>query len=237
MNLVVSQPFYFPWVGMLEQLRLADCYVNYDDVQFSKGSFQNRVQVKTAQGARWMTIPLESVRLGQPICEVRVASRQNWQREHLALLARAYEAAPFRAEMLELVEQVLCGHDGTLGSITHASFVALARYFELDRAKTFLEIRRMDIAGANTSRVRDIAQAVGADVYVTGHGARHYLDHDDFERCGIEVRYMDYRRAPYPQLHGAFTPFVSALDLVANCGKAGAHVICSTTKHWKEFLQ
>ena len=35
----------------------------------------------------------------------------------------------------------------------------------------------------------------------------------------------------------ALTDQRSALDLVANCGKAGAHVIRSTTKHWKEFLQ
>ena len=30
-TLVVSQPMYFPWVGMLEQIRLCDTYVFYDD--------------------------------------------------------------------------------------------------------------------------------------------------------------------------------------------------------------
>ena len=45
---VISQPMLFPWVGMFEQIRLADVYVHYTDVQFSKGSFVNRVQIKTA---------------------------------------------------------------------------------------------------------------------------------------------------------------------------------------------
>jgi len=39
---------FFPGWVLLEQLKLADLYVFYDDVQFSKGSFTNRVQVKAS---------------------------------------------------------------------------------------------------------------------------------------------------------------------------------------------
>lgn len=42
---------FFPWVGFLEQLKLVDVYVFYDDVQFSKGSFTNRVQVKATDAS------------------------------------------------------------------------------------------------------------------------------------------------------------------------------------------
>ena len=41
---------------------------------------------------------------------------------------------------------------------------------------------------------------------------------------------------PYKQNHGPFTPFVSALDLVANCGKDGIEVMVSETKAWRDFL-
>ena len=43
MKVVITQPMLFPWVGLLEQIMLADVLVNYADVQFSKGSFTNRV--------------------------------------------------------------------------------------------------------------------------------------------------------------------------------------------------
>ncbi len=48
LSLVISQPMLFPWVGMLEQIRLSDTYVFYDDVQFSTGPGNrvSRVQVK-----------------------------------------------------------------------------------------------------------------------------------------------------------------------------------------------
>ena len=60
-RVVISQPMLFPWVGLFEQIRAADVYVHYDDVQFSKGSFTNRVQIKTARGPRWLTVPGASV--------------------------------------------------------------------------------------------------------------------------------------------------------------------------------
>ena len=38
---------------------------------------------------------------------------------------------------------------------------------------------------------------------------------------------MDYQCKEYPQQFGDFTPYVSALDLVANCGRGGKSCICS----------
>jgi len=36
--------------------------------------------------------------------------------------------------------------------------------------------------------------------------ATHDTDADAFADAGVEVRFMDYRCLPYPQLHGACTP-------------------------------
>jgi len=53
----------------------------------------------------------------------------------------------------------------------------------------------------------------------------------------VRVEYMDYAKREYPQLHGAFTPYVSALDLAANCGPEGREVIDSGTIYWKDFMK
>jgi len=58
MKIVITQSMLFPWVGMLEQIKLANIVVHYDDVQYSKGSYVNRVQLKMPEGIKWMTIPL-----------------------------------------------------------------------------------------------------------------------------------------------------------------------------------
>ena len=76
-----------------------------------------------------------------------------------------------------------------------------------------------------------------ACTYVTGHGASNYINHELFEAEEIEIRYMDYNLTEYPQQHGEFNPYVSALDLVANCGKSGRSHINSTSVSWQKFLE
>jgi hypothetical protein len=234
-QVVISQPMFFPWVGMLEQVALSNVYVHYADVQFSKGSFTNRVQVKTQLGSRWLTVPLAGLRFGQRIDEVRIHTAQDWRVMHRALLESAYEASPYRQDMLNLVDSVYSHPYETIAELSDASLMALCAYFDIKRERRFVDASVLGIAGASSRRVLDIVHAVGGTHYVTGHGARHYLDHALFEAEGIEVSYMDYRLLPYPQLHGPFTPYVSALDLVANMGPEGRRVICSGTKDWKKF--
>lgn len=233
---VISQPMLFPWVGLLEQIRQADVYVHYDDVQYSKGSFSNRVQFKTARGSAWLTIPLRDLRLGQRIREVRIDDRQDWRGRHLAQLGDAYAAAPHRDEMLDLVREVYRVQAGDIAALAAASVAALCGYFGLGEGREFLWSSALNVQGQSSERVLAVVRALAGNTYVTGHGARDYLDHELFERHGVRVEYLDYRKTPYPQLHGEFTPYVSALDLVANCGRAGAAWIDSGTRYWREFL-
>jgi hypothetical protein len=226
---------YFPWVGLLEQIRLADVFVHYDDVQYARGFF-NRVQVKAQKGPAWLTVPLHDVHQHQKIYEVTL-DRQDWRRKHLDLLRQCYRGANFFDEMLALVTDVFAIESLTLTDIARASMMALASYFGLLGNRRFVDSRDLNIQGASSQRLLDITRAVGGDVYITGHGGRNYLDHELFERAGVAVEYMCYRRTPYPQLNGAFNPYVSALDLVANCGRAGAGCIGSGSTPWRTFLE
>lgn len=221
---------------MFEQIRLADVYVHYDDVQFSKGSFSNRVQIKTADGSKWLTVPLKDLHLGQTIDQVKPQEPGKWQPRHLALLEQAYRRAPYRDTMLALVRETYAHASGSLAELAMHGLDNVCRFFGLDQGRRFLRSSKMGIGGESSRRVLDLVQAVSGDIYVTGHGARDYLDHALFERAGVQVRYMDYCKAPYPQLHGKFTPYVSVLDLIANAGTDGLRFINSPSVHWKEFI-
>ena len=60
MNVVILQPSYIPWRGYFGQIRTADLFIFYDDVQYDKHGWRNRNQIKTAQGKQWLTIPVNS---------------------------------------------------------------------------------------------------------------------------------------------------------------------------------
>ncbi len=236
MNIVISQPMFFPWVGMFEQIRLGDVYVYYSYVSFSKG-FVNRVQVKTAQGFVWMTVPLSKQKRGQAICEIRINENQDWRHKHRELLRHAYARTPYRDDMLQIVDSVYSQQHATLDDLSKASIAAVCRYLGLEESRRFLDIRELDVGGSSSQRVLDTVLALDGDTYITGLGARNYLDHELFEAANVRVNYMDYRKTPYPQMHGEFTPYVSILDLIANTGGESGDYINSESIYWKEFLQ
>ncbi len=113
---------------------------------------------------------------------------------------------------------------------------ACCSYFGLDKGRRFVDVRQLAIGGSSSQRVLDIVKVLGGRGYITGLGARNYLNHQLFEDAGVRVEYMDYQKLPYEQLHGEFTPYVSILDLIANMGKEGIEVIRSGTIYWKEYL-
>jgi len=235
MNVVISQSMYFPWVGLLEQIKLADVFVHYDDVQLTRG-FYNRVQVKTNQGVKWITIPLKGHHRGQNIDEVLIDDTKDWRSQHRNMLNHAYNKAPFRDEMLSLVDRVFTKPARTLADVSRISILELADFFGLLKDREFICSRSLEVNGSSSQRLHDIVKALGGNVYITGHGAQNYLDHSLFECSGIEVKYMNYQKNPYPQLHGEFTPYVTGLDLVANCGQHGYEVIKSAAKNWIKFI-
>ncbi len=236
-TIVISQPMYFPWVGMFEQLRLADVFVDYTDVAFSKGSFTNRVQVKTSNGVCWLTLPLKDLKLGQAIAEVRLDERKNWRRNHRMTLAQAHARAPFVSEMLALFDEVADTAGDLLSDVTMTSMRVIHRYFEMERPFEFHQISDLGIDGHGSERVLSIVRSLHGERYLTGHGALDYLDHDAFDAAGIAVEYMDYRKTEYPQQHPPFTPYVTILDLVANLGKEGKSLLSSESIGWRNALQ
>ena len=87
----IHQPNYAPWLGYFYKIAAADIFVFLDDVQFSKGSYINRVQIRGGKGARWLTQPV-TVSLGMSIKEVVVA-KPDWRGAHLDSLHGAYRTA------------------------------------------------------------------------------------------------------------------------------------------------
>lgn len=237
MKIVISQPMYFPWIGLFEQIRIADIYIHYNDVQFSKGSFTNRVQIKnnSAQGFSWMTVPLKAFELGAKINEIKVDNTKNWQHKHLSMLSQAYKDAPYKLDMLDIVRQLFDFEDDTISQISQKSIELILLYFELFKEKKIYQSSCLDIGGHGSGRVHQICKYLCATHYITGHGARNYLDYSLFENDGIRVEYVNYLKLPYPQLFGKFNPYVSILDLIANVGKMGIYYICSSTQYWREF--
>jgi hypothetical protein len=236
-KIVISQPMYFPWPGIFEQIKLADAFVYYDDVQFPQGqSFINRVQLKTPTGPIWMSIPVKGKHKDlQNINQVEVDDSRNWREDHKKKFYFNYATAPYYKDAASLLSGVLDKKNNNLSDIAVHSIQLCSEYLGLH--PKFFYSSKLNILGKSTERLVNIVRHFEGKTYITGHGAKNYLDYNLFEEQGITVEYIDYQKKNYPQLWGKFTPYVSVLDLIANMGKEAVHCLVSNSVYWKDFIK
>ena len=173
----------------------------------------------------------------QNINQVLIDNTKDWKKSHYQKLKHSYFNAPFKDEMLKLVQNVLANEYKTIAELSTASTKALCEYFsDISVSTRIYNSSSLGITGKSTQRLIDICLELNGLSYLTGHGARNYLEHEKFEKDGIGIFYMDYSLKPYPQLVSDFNPYLSALDLIANCGKGGIDYINGDTLPWKEFI-
>lgn len=218
------QPGYLPWLGFFDQLRRADIFVFYDDVQYDKNGWRNRNRVKSPAGPHWLTVPVRVGSLGQRISETEVDNRQPWARKHLGTVRQFYAKAPHLKRYLPELEELLGGRRWELlADLDEAVVKLMCRWLGIERETA--RSSELGVEGERSERLLSLCQRLGARRYLSGNAAQSYLDVEMFARHGVEVAWQDYSHPVYPQQHGEFVPFLSALDLLLNCGDESASII------------
>lgn len=221
MNVVILQPSYIPWRGYFDQIRRADLFIFYDDVQYDKHGWRNRNQIKTSQGRQWLTIPVYSkgVTNGTPIRDVCIDWSKPWVKNHLKTLVVTYNKAPYFRDYMPLLESYYNRCDEYLADFTIETSKSLSRQLGLTSTRFMRSSEMTGLEGQKTDRVISILKQVGATHYICGPSASSYMEPEKFQQAGITFEYMEYNYPEYPQLYPPFDPFVSILDLLFMVGR------------------
>jgi hypothetical protein len=221
MNVVILQPSYIPWRGYFDQIRRADLFIFYDDIQYDKHGWRNRNQIKTHQGKQWLTIPVNSkgVTSGISIKDVRIDWSKPWAKSHPKSLTISYSKSPYFKSYLPLLESMFERKDEMLADFTIETSILLARELGFISTQFMRSSELSNVDGQKTDRVINVLKQVGATHYLCGPSASSYMEPEKFVEAGISFEYMQYNYPEYPQLHPPYDQFVSILDLLFMTGK------------------
>ena len=227
MNVVILQPSYIPWRGYFDQIRRAELFIFYDDVQYDKHGWRNRNQIKTAQGKQWLTIPVHSrgVTGGIAIKDVRVDWSKPWTRSHLKALTFSYRKAPYFKDYLPLLESIYSRHDECLADFTIETSILLSRELGIASTRFLRSSQIPGVTGVRTDRLIQILKQVGAKHYISGPSAQEYIEPGKFDEAGISLEYMEYNYPEYPQHYPPFDPYVTIFDLLFMTGPDAANYL------------
>ncbi len=223
MRVAIHQPHYLPWLGYLAKWAAADVFVFLDTVPYEKNGWQNRNRIKTAGGARWLTVPVRA-RLGTPIAEISVDTGQPWGRHHLRSIEHAYARAPHWPAHREALARLYATPWERLAPLAVASAEWLARAVGVTTPARLASSLPVD-ADDPTGRLVALCRALGADTYLAGAHGAGYMDDTRFAEAGIRVLHQTYAHPVYAQQHGDFVPFLSGLDLLLMHGDASLAIL------------
>lgn len=217
-KVAVLQSNYIPWKGYFDLINSVDEFVIYDDMQYTRRDWRNRNKIKTPDGLKWLSIPVEvKGKYFQKINETMVSDR-NWAITHWRTIGQSYSRAKFFKDYKQFFEDFYTKTQEDNLSLINSQLIELVSSILGIKTKISWS-SSYELLEGKTEKLLGICQQVGADVYLSGPSAKEYLDESLAERMGIKIEWMNYTDYPeYQQLYPPFEHSVTILDLIFNEG-------------------
>ena len=172
MKVTIHQPEHFPYLGFFQKMQTADLFVILDDVQFTKGNFQNRNKFKNLNGVdEWFTIELQQGSHKLNINEIEVSKNYKWKNLILAKLRTT-----FKTDF-----SFIYNYDRLI-DINMASINYCRDYLNITTPMIYSS--ELNIKTTGSQRLADICNQLNATEYLSGAGGLKYLDESLFT-CAV----------------------------------------------------
>ncbi len=226
----IMQPTFLPWCGYFALMDAVDLFVFLDDVQFDKRSWQQRNRIKTPNGVIWLTVPvLTKGRRDQTIAEAEIQPGTKFPDAMWRTIEMNFAKAPFADRYLPKLQEIIASQSSRIGELNMAVVNWMAGEFGISTPT--VRASQTPVSSVKADRLVELCQANGVTDYLSPPGSKAYLEESDaFESAGISLDYFDYTHPEYAQLHGAFEPYMSALDLLVNEGPEARQILRSGIK-------
>jgi len=216
--LAVQEPAYFPAPAYFGKLFFADVLIWADSFQFKKHGITNRTAIKTANGVKWLTVPVRSKGLGkQSIRHVRIDQEQNWQSNQLKSIYLNYKNSPYFGFYIDEIETLFNKPYHFLIQLTEQSFTLCLS--GLGIKKKIVKSSQLPHISDRTDRLFSWLDACGCDNYLLHKNEIPLIDVARVLAHGVKLFTFDYKQQPYHQQFEGFKFPVSILDLFFNEGE------------------
>lgn len=228
MKVAIHQPEFFPWLGFFHKMSLSDTFVLLDTVQFEKNNWQNRNKILMAGNSEWLSLPIEKHSLHTLIQDIKI----NWSddkliKKHLSSLEQNYTKCKFFVELFPFLQELYNKKLENLADFNTEFITWMATALGIEtKILRASELALSGEAAGGTDVTLEICKILGADMYVSGSGAKVYLDINKYQNENIQVYFQDFHHPAYTQKGSKeFVSHLSIVDLYANHGPQSLSII------------
>ncbi len=220
-KVAIVQSNYIPWKGYFDMINMVDEFILYDDAQYTKRDWRNRNLIKTNNGLKWLTIPVQvKGRFFQSVKDVRIVDN-GWVESHLMILKQNYIKANSFKKYYPFFEDIY------LNNAINELFLSKVNMLLIKNICNLLEINTKISLSSDyniskieqTDKLIEICKSAKANSYLSGPLAMKYLDQTKFSDSNIKLEWFNYDNyIEYDQVFSPFNHNVSIVDLILNKG-------------------
>ncbi len=213
MKLAVMQPYFLPYIGYFQLIAAADLFVVYDNIKYTKKGWINRNRMLLNGVAATFSLPLKSGSDRLHVRDRELAGHFDPE-DLLNKFKGAYRRAPYFAQTLPLVEQIVRNEDANLFRFLHHSIVKVCAHLGIATGIRISSQLAVDAELKSEDKVLALCEAVGAGTYVNSIGGIELYSKEVFRRKGIDLQFIQSKPFEYPQFGGPFVPWLSIIDVM-----------------------
>ncbi len=211
------QPYFLPYLGYFQLINQVDCFVIYDDIQFSKKSWVNRNRILINGQESLVSLPLKKASDYLDISERNIAEVFDWKKM-FRQFEMGYKKSTNWNRYSKVLEEILSFNNTKLFDYVSNSVDQICRVLgvttEIVKSSELMVDR--DLKGKD--RVIATCKTLGAETYVNPIGGIELYDHEEFRKSGLKLNFLRSRLSPYEQIKvEAFSPALSIMDVMFNC--------------------
>ncbi len=211
----IHQPSFFPWLGLLDKIAKSNHFVFLDHAAVNKGSYQYRNLFYCNGAAKFLTLPVD-ISINKPINELKFTNSR-WADEHLEKLKNYYRRALHFQEIFPIIQDFYkMNQANTPGEVIVNSMKLMYSLFDMKIETEFSS--NLSCSEKKGFMVLEICKKVQTDIYLSGRGARDYMDDAvlrAFSTAGIGLIWHDFKHPLYNQMDQLeFVDGLSSLDML-----------------------
>jgi len=215
MTISIHQPAYNPWLGYFDKIQHSDSFIFLDSVQFEKNSFINRNKIKTPNGLLWLTVPVKTKDYKtKSIGEIEIDYSRDWIKSHLRAIEINYAKSINFEKIYSFWKEHLEEKEPFLADLCYKQLLGLNKLLNIN--KPIIRSSKLENKGKKSELILNLCVAQRATEYISGVNGKEYLDVEEFNNRGINVKFQNFISPNYNQLYGTFIPNLGILDFLMN---------------------
>lgn len=195
-SVVIHQPNFLPRMKVFIKIAISDIWVIYDDVQYVRREWQNRVFLRDAeQRSILFTAPVKKADFFEKINKIELFDPVLLSKLLYKHIRCNYSKSPYYKWVLSYLEAI---DQETINITNLAAYNVICTNMAFKLLGINIVENYSSQLGVSTSdrngKLIELCQKSKSLHYICGSGGRTYIDENAFKSAGINIIYYDYSK-------------------------------------------